>query len=57
MPAMKIGTASSEKRVVSFGIGMMSRAQHDRDGREQGGRGKDADIFQTGMLRGGAAAA
>lgn len=26
--------------------------QHDRDGREQGGRGKDADIFQTGMLRG-----
>ena len=23
---MKIGTASSEKRVVSFGIGMMSRA-------------------------------
>ena len=26
MPAMKIGTASSEKRVGSFGIGMMSRA-------------------------------
>ena len=57
MPAMKIGTASSEKRVVSFGIGMMSRASTAEMAASRADVARTRTFFRPVCCAAGAAAA